>query len=64
MSYMFYIKIEECLIQTLTRSRWYNETPWTDRGPPNLGVNNQIEEEEHNLQDTKEADNGGYIAKT
>jgi hypothetical protein len=34
-------------------------------GPPNLGVNNQIEEEEeHNLQDTKEADNGGYITKT
>jgi hypothetical protein len=35
-------------------------------GPPNLAVNNQIEEEEeeHNLQDTKEADNGGYITKT
>jgi hypothetical protein len=43
---MFYIKIEERLIQTLIRLGWHNEAPRANRRPPNLGDDNQFEEKQ------------------
>jgi hypothetical protein len=53
MSYTFYIKIEDRVLQTLILSGRYNETSRTDRRLPNTGIENLLEEKEHDQYRTQ-----------
>jgi hypothetical protein len=53
MSYTFYIKIEDRVLQTPILSGRYNETLRADRRLPNTGIHNLLEEEEHDQYRTQ-----------